>query len=28
MKSLIVGIIIIAVIAYVANKVVQSKMKD
>jgi hypothetical protein len=28
MKTLIVGIIVIAVIAYVANKIVQTKMKD
>ena len=28
MTSLIVGIIVIAVIAYVANKIVQNKMKD
>jgi hypothetical protein len=28
MKTLIVGIIVLAVIAYVANKVVQSKMRD
>lgn len=28
MKSLIIGIIVLAVIAYVANKIVQIKMKD
>ncbi len=28
MISLIVGIIVLAVIAYVANKIVQNKMKD
>jgi len=28
MKTLIVGIIVIAVIAYVANKFLQNKMKD
>jgi hypothetical protein len=28
MKTLIVGIIVIAVVAYVANKIVELKMKD